>query len=110
MLFFVFLIILISLIEYVGDSNFKFYSRSGKLSNLGLGVVAYGVMIYVLIKALSRGNVLFTNGMWDGISTIIATILAFYLLGERLDNNYQWVGLFLVITGTLLLSVGSVPK
>jgi multidrug transporter EmrE-like cation transporter len=77
---------------------------------LGIGIVAYGVMIYVLIKALSRGNIIFTNSMWDGISTIIATILAFYLLGERLDNSYQWIGIFSVIIGIFLLSVGSVPK
>ena len=107
---FLILIVLISLVEYVGDSNFKFYARDGKINNLVIGIIAYSVLIKLLITALKESNLIFTNGMWDGISAIISTLFAYFLLKERLSNKFQWSGLVLVILGVLLLNVGKIPK
>jgi len=107
---FIFLIALLSLSEYIGDSNFKLYARSGQLNHLGMGLVAYAVMISFLIKALSRSNLIYTNGMWDGVSAVITTILAFLLLGERLNSIQQWIGIGMIIGGIFALHVGKIPK
>ena len=107
---FIVLITLLSLAEYLGDSNFKLYARSGQLNHLGMGIVAYTVMISFLIKALSRSNLIYTNGMWDGVSAVITTVLAFLLLGERLTNIQQWIGLSMIIGGIFALHTGKIPK
>ena len=107
---FIFLIALVSLSEYLGDSNFKLYARSGQLNHLGMGLVAYTVMISFLIKSLARSNLIYTNGMWDGVSALITTILAFLLLGERLTTIQQWLGLAMIIGGIFALHTGKIPK
>jgi multidrug transporter EmrE-like cation transporter len=110
LLFFVVLITVLCVAEYIGDSNFKSYSRSGHKNALVLGLIAYGILIYLLIEALSHANLIYTNGMWNGIYTIMTTLLAYFLLNERLSNAYQWTGILLVISGTLLLGVGNIPR
>jgi len=107
---FILLIALVSLSEYIGDSNFKLYARSGQLNHLGMGLVAYAVMISFLIKALSRSNLIYANGMWDGVSAVITTVLAFLLLGERLTSIQQWIGLAMIIGGIFALHTGKIPK
>jgi len=67
-------------------------------------------MIFLLVSVLKHGNLIFTNGMWDGISAIVTTVLAFVLFNERLSNKFQWIGLALVIGGCVLLSYGQIPN
>jgi len=103
---FILLITALSLVEYVGDSNLKFYSRNHQTKNLVIGIVAYIFVVKLLIEALKRRNLILTNGMWDAISTIIATFLAFFILHERLNNWQQWFGLASVIVGVVFLNWG----
>jgi multidrug transporter EmrE-like cation transporter len=110
LLFFVLLLTVLCVAEYIGDSNFKIYSRSGEQNSLVIGLIAYGILIYLLIEALSHANLIYTNGMWNGIYTIMTTLLAYFLLNERLNNAYQWIGILLVISGTLLLGIGNIPR
>jgi hypothetical protein len=107
---FVILVILLCLVEFVGDINFKFYARNNTNLNLIVGLFAYSVLIFILIKLFKHSNLIFTNGMWDGISSIISVLLAYFLFHERLNNKFQWLGLLLTIVGTVLLTVGKIPK
>lgn len=103
-------ILLISLIEYIGDSNFKFYARNSRYHNLITGSIAYIALIALLIYVLKYTNVMYVNGMWDGVSAITGCLLAFILLKERLSTPTQYIGLFLIISGILTLNIGPVPK
>lgn len=103
------LIILISFIEYFGDSNFKIYARTNNLKNLYAGLVFYSIMVYFLIMALKSANVTYINGLWDGTSALIETILALVFLHETLSNNTQYMGLVFIIIGLFFLHYGSVP-
>lgn len=102
-------IALMSLVEYVGDASFKTFARSSSYEYLLYGIVAYAIMVKLLITALRAGNLIYTNGMWDGISAIIGTLLAYFLLKETLSNGFQWAGLGLVIAGICFLNVGKIP-
>ncbi len=105
------LIIIISIIEYIGDSNFKFYARDNtNYSSLIIGSIAYIIVVTILIFALKYTNVIYVNGMWDGLSAIIESTLAFILLKERLVNPYQYTGLLLIILGIFALNIGPIPK
>ena len=103
---FIILIILLSLVEFVGDSNFKTYARSNTFKNLIIGIIAYIFVVKILIGSLKQRNLIITNAMWDAISTIISTILAVFVLKEHLNNWQQWVGVISIIGGIFLLNYG----
>jgi len=102
-------ILFASLLEYLGDSNFKFYARSGESKYLAYGSGAYIVMVWVLIRILKQSNVMYMNMLWDATSIIMETALAYILLGETLDNNYQMVGFIAILAGIVLMNVGNIP-
>ena len=106
---FLYLILAVSIVEYFGDQNFKKFARTGKNANLVYGVIFYAFMLKLLIEALKKSNLIYMNGMWDGISTIIGTIFAWWLLKERLSNPMQWLGLLLIILGLFALNSGKIP-
>ena len=106
---FIVLIILLSLTEFVGDANFKIYSRTNGIKNLIIGGIAYIVLIKILIEALKQRNLIFTNGMWNAIQTVTETLLAIFILHETLNNWQQWVGLASIVTGIFFLNYGKQP-
>lgn len=102
-------ILLICFVEYFGDSNLKLYARSGNNINLIYGLIFYGLVIKFLIQALKSSNLIYANGMWDGVSTLVGTVMAYYLLHETLSNPIQWFGLVMIIAGILALQAGKIP-
>ena len=103
------IIMFASLLEYMGDSNFKFYARSDDPKYLAYGGASYIVMVWVLIRLLKQSNVMYMNMLWDATSIIMETVLAYLLLGESLDNKYQWVGFVAIIGGIVLMNIGNIP-
>jgi multidrug transporter EmrE-like cation transporter len=101
-------ITLISLSEIVGDFGFKNVARTGSLTGWIGGLGGYVGVIYYLIRSLRVGNVMYVNGMWDGISAILETIVAFILFGERLNSWTQYLGLTLIIVGLFTLKSGGI--
>lgn len=103
-------ILMLSLFEILGDFQFKFFARQGKLANFGGGLVGYSGVIYFLIAALKQGNILWVNGMWDGVSGLIESLAAFFILGERFNNWFQYLGLAMITTGLVLLRKGGITQ
>lgn len=94
---------MLSVVEIFGDFNLRWYAQSNQFYYLVYGVLGYiGVIVY-LIKSLRSDNVLYVNGMWDGVSGIIESAAAFIILGDRLEKWYQYAGIVLVIAGIYLL-------
>jgi multidrug transporter EmrE-like cation transporter len=104
------LLVTLSLAEIVGDTEFKFYARTGQSSHLSIGVAAYAAVIFLLIKALKVGNLMYVNGMWDGTSALLETLFAFFILKETLNTKYQYLGIALIILGIYLLHKGGIKK
>jgi len=103
-------IILLSIAEIFGDLKLKSFARYKQNNDLFSGIIGYGFVILFLIKSLEESNVLYVNGLWDGISAIIESIAAYYILGERLTNNTQYFGLIFIIFGIILFNFGKAPK
>jgi multidrug transporter EmrE-like cation transporter len=99
-------IILLSIVEIFGDFKLKNFARYKQSSDLFSGIFGYVGVVYFLIKSLEQNNILYVNGIWDGVSTIIESLAAYYILGERLDNNYQYLGLVLIIFGLIIFNIG----
>lgn len=101
-------IALLSIAEVFGDTQFKFFARSGQQKYMAGGLVGYAGVIFFLIKALKSGNVMYVNGMWDGISAIIETVAVYFLLGERMNTSTQYGGLGLIIAGIFMMHSGGI--
>lgn len=48
--------------------------------------------------------------MWHGVSAILETLAAYFILGERLNNPWQYVGLGLLIVGLFLVRMGGIAR
>ena len=101
-------IVYLSLAEIIGDFGFKDFARTNTKLSFFQGSLGYVGIIYFLIKCLRQGNVLWVNSMWDGVSAIVETLAAYILLGERLNNWVQYVGIGFIIGGILLLKRGGI--
>ena len=96
-------VLLLSLSEIVGDFGFRFFAQNGSLASFAQGSVGYVAVIYYLIKSFRIGNVTYVNGMWDGVSELLETAAAYFILGERLNTPLQYLGLLAIILGIFLL-------
>jgi len=47
--------------------------------------------------------VMYVNGMWDGMSGVMESLAAYFILGDRLQRPSQYVGLVLAIVGITML-------
>jgi multidrug transporter EmrE-like cation transporter len=103
-------IILLSIAEIFGDFKLKNYARNKQSTDLINGIIGYAFVIFFLIKSLEHYNVLYVNGIWDGLSAIIESIAAYYILGERLTNDKQYFGLIFIIFGIVLFNFGKAPS
>jgi hypothetical protein len=56
----------------------------------------FATTLVSLIWSFKTGNVMTVNGLWDGMSAIIE---AYLILGDRLENPYQYFGLCITVLG-----------
>ena len=96
-------IALLSLVEIYGDFSLRSYAKTNEFTYLAQGIIGYIGVVYYLIESLRDDNVLYVNGMWDGISGVTESVAAYVILGDRLKHSYQYLGLLLVISGIVLL-------
>ena len=99
-------IVFLSLIEVYGDFSLRFYAQTNNPVWLGNGIVGYIGVVYYLIQSLQHNNVLYVNGMWDGVSAIIESVASYVILGDRLQKPSEYLGLLLIIIGVFLMKNG----
>ena len=99
-------IVFLSLIEVYGDFSLRFYAQTNSPFWLGNGIVGYIGVVYYLIQSLQHNNVLYVNGMWDGVSSIIESVASYVFLGDRLQKPTEYLGLVLIIVGVFLMKNG----
>ena len=98
-------IVLLATVEIYGDFNLRWFAQTNVPTYLLQGILGYAGVVFFLIRSLMSNNVLYVNGMWDGISGIIESAAAYYLLGDRLRNTQQYVGLIMTIAGVALMKL-----
>ena len=98
-----FLSIILCIIKILGDFTLKKYSVTGLSFDLFKGIGWYVGVVFFLIKTLSGSTVLYVNVAWDCISTILESVAAYWLLGERFSDTKQYLGNVLIVTGMYFL-------
>ena len=102
-------VVMATLAEIVGDFGFKEFARQGTSKGFLQGSLGYVGVIYFLIQSLKGGNILYVNGAWDGISGILESLAAYFILGERFNHPMQWVAILIIFAGLALLRYYGVP-
>jgi len=98
-------IILLAIVEIFGDFSLLQYTKTWSLIDLGKGIGFYGGVIFFLIKSLVGSQILYVNGLWDGISCLLESIASYVFLGERFSNPCQYLGLIFIIGGIFLIKM-----
>lgn len=98
-------ILALSAIEIAGDFALKKFSNEGGIKNLSIGILGYIGVIYFLIMSLQGSSVLLVNAGWDGVSAIIETLSAYFILGERLESQIQYLGIVIIIIGLFMIKI-----
>ena len=93
----------LSLVEIIGDFSLKEYANTFSKTALATGILGYMGVVYFLIVSLKGSTVLYVNGMWDGISSLLESICAYVFLGERFKKTHQYFGLVFIIFGLILI-------
>lgn len=96
-------LICLSAVEIIGDFALENYANTGSIDAFWLGILGYIGVVYFLIQSLRGSTILYVNGMWDGISSILISIAAFFYLGERFEDPMQYFGLLLIMVGLFYL-------
>lgn len=96
-------IFFLSVVEIYGDFALRFYAQTNNITYLFHGIAGYAGVVFFLIQSLRSANVLYVNGMWDGMSGILESAAAYVVLGDRLEKPIQYVGLVLTVVGIFLL-------
>ena len=96
---------LLCLTEIVGDFGYKEFANKGGLKKFLIGTSGYIGVVYSLIRSLQGSQVLLVNAAWDGISALLESIAAFYVLGERFDDPLKYFGIILIVIGLFFLKM-----
>ena len=96
-------ILLLTLSEIIGDFGYKEFANKGGIKHFAVGTCGYIGVIYFLITSLQGSQVLLVNAAWDGVSALIESIAAIYVLGEGFDDPLKYIGIILIVIGLLFL-------
>jgi len=95
----------LSITEIVGDVALKEYANNKGIFYLAIGIIGYIGVIILLIISLQDSTILIVNNSWDGMSSLLESIYAYVILGERFDDKFQYFGAFFIIIGLYLLKI-----
>jgi multidrug transporter EmrE-like cation transporter len=95
----------LSAIEILGDVALKEYANDKGIMYLGIGIIGYIGVVILLIVNLQDSTILLVNNAWDGTSSILESVYAYVVLGERFENYFQYTGVLFIILGLYLLKI-----
>jgi multidrug transporter EmrE-like cation transporter len=92
-------------LEIIGDFGFKQFANKGGIISFAIGAIGYIGVVCALIVSLQNSTILMVNAAWDGISGLIESVLAYFVLGERLESKWQYLGILFISLGLYLLKI-----
>lgn len=95
----------LSAIEIVGDTGFKYYANNAGLEYLFMGVIGYIGVVIMLVISLEGSTLLMVNNGWDAISSLMESLFAIFVLGERFQNWFQYLGVIFIVIGLYLIKI-----
>ena len=101
------LLLLLVLVELMGEYLLYSSSKMNNSNYLYLGVVAYIIVAYIFYMILKRRNTLaISNILWQGSNIIIVSLFSYLILKEKLLTR-QIIGIVVTFIGLLLVELPS---
>ena len=99
-------VILLVLTETFANVNLRWFAQTNVFNYLVQGVLGYVGVVFFMLRALTSANLLYVNGLWDGVSAIVVSLTSYFFLGDRLETGQEYAGLFLILAGMLFMTLG----
>jgi multidrug transporter EmrE-like cation transporter len=90
--------------ELFGNAHLKWFSDNGKHHHLGLGILAWAVVLYFLVKTLENSDMMWTCIMWEAMIVIGGAIVAYVFFGEKFTHWIQWLGLLFALGAAICIN------
>ena len=99
-------VILLVLTETFANVNLRWFAQTNVFNYLIQGILGYVGVVFFMLRALTSANLLYVNGLWDGVSAIVVSLTSYFLLGDRLETGQEYAGLLLILAGMLFMTLG----
>lgn len=99
-------VVLLVAVETFANVNLRWFAQTNVFNYLVQGVLGYVGVVFFMFKSLTTANLLYVNGLWDGVSAIFVSLTSYFLLGERLETGEEYIGLVLILAGMLFMTLG----
>ena len=87
----------------------KYYQNKDRLWMFILSIICYIVIVYALVKTYNYENIGIVNALWSGIALVTVAIVGYFFFDESF-NKWEYVGIGLILGGTLLIGFKQEPK
>jgi len=99
-----------TLAELFGNAHLKWFAENGKHHHLGLGVVAWLAVLFVLVKALSQKSMMWTGVMGEAMIVLGGALSAGLLFGEKFTHWIQWLGVLFALGAAICINYDCADK
>ena len=90
--------------ELFGNAHLKWFAENGSHHHLGIGVLAWGLVLALLIKSLAQKSMMWTCIMWEAMIVIGGALVAYFVFGERFNHWIQWLGILLAVGAAICVN------
>lgn len=96
--------------ELFGNAHLKWFAERGHHHHLGMGIMAYAIVLFFLIKSLASQSMMWTCIMWEAMIVIGGALTAYFVFGEKFTHWIQWLGVLFAIGAALCINYGCDDK
>ena len=96
--------------ELFGNAHLKWFAERGHHHHLSLGILAYGIVLFFLIKSLSSQSMMWTCIMWEAMIVIGGALTAYFVFGEKFTHWVQWLGVLFALGAALCINYDCADK
>ena len=82
----------------------KYVDNKDKLWMFIIAVICYLLIVYTLTKTYNYENIGFVNALWSGLTLVVVAMIGYFFFDESF-NNQEYVGIGLILAGTILLGI-----
>ena len=90
--------------ELFGNAHLKWYADNGKHHHLGLGVLAWLVVLVFLVQSLSKQSLMWTCVMWEAMIVLGGALTAYLIFDEKFTHWIQWLGVLLALGAAVCIN------
>lgn len=100
-------VLAMSIAEIFGNFHLKTFAGNNNHHNLFCGIAGYCGVLYFLIRSFALGgSLLWVSTMLEAGITLMGTLVAFFILGERFKHPIQYIGVLFCVLAILMIHHG----